>query len=724
MNATALLVSLVLCTLAPAFSAEYLPVCEKCLNPRITSKSGAGSPSAIAEAKVVPEDAAAWCAVNRPRDSYCAKMEVQNGGDGGRTSYKGSANCNAGVLQSIDGYEYRYAGVWPDGPGLGRPMLKDPTGNIPRWNSIVSGTGKARAEWHRFGGYSLTGQWEVLCGATVPPVASPAKRVAPTKTSSTNNAEWLASCFRCPAPTVTAKAGIGTASATAEGRITAAELRTSCSETDPQSVDACVRREMAELGNKIYRAQADCTTGHITTIEGQQYTLAGIWDNSDLGGGRTKWRGQDGQIVSRDNATNGLAISQQWETLCPGPVNPSLISRAAASPARPAPQAQQAPRTVPSVCSGKRYCEESNSFAAIIRDFRPSSLPDSTRIVSATIKFLNKTNRPLTLGYLRTAAVAIDERGNRYTLPTPENVRGIGEISGREFDPKFTIAAGQTADARFEFIWRWNGRDLLGQKAWDIELAVREAIEDAPRQFRFGAEHVLQFRGVPPAQSNLSEAAPQPVPQLTPQPTTPAEPVQQRPDACAGKRGCFDAGTFVGEIQHTTLTREGNFQDRIVRLTLLLRNTSQQPLSLAYVTKSSVLTDNMGNRFFWGNAGTHDMSAAGIGKVESNVADPQFTIAPGESRSATFTLRRRAARTDPDGTGYTYSVTLAELQVINAQQIRTAREHSLTFPDFALSASNPGAIQAAQPSAAPARPAQQSLKDLSNAIRGLSTKKR
>src|SRR5688572_3753548 len=70
----------------PLTAAEYLPVCEKCLNPRVFSKTGIGTAKAEAEAKVVQEDAAAWCAANRPRDPYCAREEVTNGGDGGRKS--------------------------------------------------------------------------------------------------------------------------------------------------------------------------------------------------------------------------------------------------------------------------------------------------------------------------------------------------------------------------------------------------------------------------------------------------------------------------------------------------------------------------------------------------------------------------------------------------------------------------------------------------------------
>lgn len=561
--------------------------------------------------------------------------------------------------------------------------------------------------------------------------APAAPRKATARPPATAQGEWLASCFRCPAPTVVSKSGIGTANAIAEARMTESELRTSCAETDPQNVEACVRREMADVGKKVYRATADCTIGRIKTIDEQQYTLAGIWDNSDIGGGRTKWRGADGQIVGRDNASGGLGISQQWEVLCPQPVSAGLLSRAAAA-ARQAPQttAGAAASNPPiqgaaavgapaSVCAGKRFCEESNNFAAIIRDFRPSTLPDSTRAVSATIKFLNKSNRPLVLGYVRTAAVAIDENGNRYTLASSTSVRGMGEIAGREFDPKFVLSPGQTADTRFEFVWRWNGRDIIGYKAWDIELAVREVAEVAPGQYRFGAEHSLQFRGVPPAPTTVSEiSAPPAQPAPVPTPAPVATPAPRQTDACAGKLRCFDAGSFATEIQHATLTREGTYQDRVVRLGIAIRNTGQQPISLAYVAKSSVLTDNLGNRFFWGTAGTYDMSASGIGKVESRSADPQLTLAPGESRMATFTLRRRTPKTDPDGASYTYSVSLAELQVINAQQVKTAREHSITIADFALSTSR--SPQAAAPSGS----TQQSIRDLTEAIRGLGKSKR
>ena len=130
--------------------------------------------------------------------------------------------------------------------------------------------------------------------------------------------EWLAVCSQCVNPTITSKSGIGTASAVAEAKITKAEVEGWCENWQPGD-KSCVEQKLAEEDlSKIYRATADCTVGRITAVDGRTYSLAGVWDNSDIGGGRTKWKDSDGQIVGRDNASGGLGISQQWEVLCPG----------------------------------------------------------------------------------------------------------------------------------------------------------------------------------------------------------------------------------------------------------------------------------------------------------------------------------------------------------------------------------------------------------------------
>lgn len=150
--------------------------------------------------------------------------------------------------------------------------------------------------------------------------------------TSVGAAEWLSLGSKHWAPAVTSKSGIGTANATAEAKVTREEIAGWCANWSPGDAD-CAKREWASAeAQKTYRATADCTRGRITAVDGNAYTLAGTWDNSDIGGGRSKWRDGSGRIVGRDNASGGLAISQQWEVLCPGPTKGTPTGTTGVSP--------------------------------------------------------------------------------------------------------------------------------------------------------------------------------------------------------------------------------------------------------------------------------------------------------------------------------------------------------------------------------------------------------
>lgn len=143
------------------------------------------------------------------------------------------------------------------------------------------------------------------------------------------------------APTIFKQSGIGTSNAIAEAKVTRAEIEGWCANWTPDD-KGCAQREMSsEMAKRVYRASADCSHGRITAVDGNTYSLAGTWDNSDIGGGRTRWRDKSGKIVGRDNASGGLAISQQWEVLCPGPLR--VAPAGAARPSRSSPPTPGAP---------------------------------------------------------------------------------------------------------------------------------------------------------------------------------------------------------------------------------------------------------------------------------------------------------------------------------------------------------------------------------------------
>jgi len=530
-------------------------------------------------------------------------------------------------------------------------------------------------------------------------------------------AGWLANpLHEEPSPAIVSIKGVGTANATAEARMKQQDLATYCKENAQQyaSAAACLKQMQTDYGNKVFRASADCTAGRITTSADLTYTLDGVWPASEIGHGRTRWRDAEGKVVPTNLADNGLYVSEQWETLCPGPVTPALIARAKGAPAAAAqaargaaPAAPGAAARVPSLCAAPTGCDDVGGFAARVTDFRTSQYDQNTKVVSATVRFVNKTTRPLVLGYVRNAAVAINEAGNRYTIASPDNVRGIGEIAGGQFDPKFTVAPGQAADTRFEFAWRWNGSEIIGQRAWDMDLTVREVNEVAPGQYRFGQEHALQLKGLVP--SNAANATPAagavsgvPGGVAVPRPgtPTPAAPQAAQVDACAGLQRCYDAGPFVAEIvQVTPSITKLTYNWHIMTMSIRFRNKTNAPLALGYIARSGALVDNFGNRYVPSNPD----DVRGIGKVDAQKADPQFTLQPGEARAATFMQAREIRDTNrPMGQTFTFSLSIAQLEVLyNGQQIRTTREHSLTFADWPIAGAAPSSGNAAPGNAVP-----------------------
>jgi hypothetical protein len=70
--------------------------------------------------------------------------------------------------------------------------------------------------------------------------------------------------------------------------------------------------------------------------------------------------------------------------------------------------------------------------------------------------------------------------------------------------------------------------------------------------------------------------------------------------------------------------------------------------------------------------------AAGIGTVTRAKANPQFVLAPGASRDATFTVSRYK-RDSKIGSTFTFDLTIAPLEMLAGEQIRVLREYAVGF---------------------------------------------
>lgn len=154
--------------------------------------------------------------------------------------------------------------------------------------------------------------------------------------------DWLPLGSKNWSPSIFSKSGIGTANAKASAKATRKDIADWCENWQPGDKQ-CVSGTLAtEEAKRSYHASADCTRGRITAVDGNTYTLAGKWNDRDIGGGRARFRDAGGQFVGRDNASGGLGIALQWEILCPETGRPPPRGAVVAAPA-PAPRPAVAP---------------------------------------------------------------------------------------------------------------------------------------------------------------------------------------------------------------------------------------------------------------------------------------------------------------------------------------------------------------------------------------------
>jgi hypothetical protein len=324
------------------------------------------------------------------------------------------------------------------------------------------------------------------------------------------------------------------------------------------------------------------------------------------------------------------------------------------------------------------------------------SLQGQWKVLTTTLRFRNKLNRPLALGYVLGSGGATDDRGNRYVVKDGDT-RGIGFIS-QQPDAKFVMAPGDTGDARFTLVW--GGQGIFGT-TFDLDLTVREIVQVGNGQTTLGPEYPLQIVGLvdgarsagpgvaqAPGTAPAAGSAPaigaasastnsQPAPGGAP-PAQTASPFGLPAPAggahCAAGTSCYDAGSFSVTLGQTATAASG--KNQLVRLALRVKNQTNQPLVLAYKSGTSTAVDEQGNRYTWGQPGTHDASALGIGTLEGTRIDPQFQIAPGGTRDMQMVLTRFNAGSTPAGRTFTLDTVLVELRG-SGQQWQKVRENAV-----------------------------------------------
>jgi len=181
---------------------------------------------------------------------------------------------------------------------------------------------------------------------------------------------------------------------------------------------------------------------------------------------------------------------QRGQVASPQPQQQGVSSSVWAAP----PQATQANSAFQSACGNQPMCYDAPDFAVAVVDFR-MSMASGYKLIDATLRFVNKTNQPLILGYLDGSAVALDDQGNRYVPYGNRGLAGIGLVNGNTADPKFVLQPGAAGDARWELLWRPGAQDPIGS-AFDVSMTIREVTTLVGGQHALGGEIPLRFQGL------------------------------------------------------------------------------------------------------------------------------------------------------------------------------------------------------------------------------------
>jgi hypothetical protein len=139
---------------------------------------------------------------------------------------------------------------------------------------------------------------------------------------------------------------------------------------------------------------------------------------------------------------------------------------------------------------------------------------------------------------------------------------------------------------------------------------------------------------------------------------------------------CFNAGPFLANVSQMTLSQQGGWH--VIAMDIQFQNTTNQPLIIAYHDGSMVMTDNNGATYQ--GAGGNPGELQGMGIDRGGQTDPQFVLGAGQTSSARFSVARARPANSPIGTGYTYNLTIDQLQTQNGASALVVRSYNLNFP--------------------------------------------
>jgi serine/threonine protein kinase len=313
-------------------------------------------------------------------------------------------------------------------------------------------------------------------------------------------------------------------------------------------------------------------------------------------------------------------------------------------------------------CGGAPTCYSSGSLVVKAVRAWPRVVHYTSSVerwVTVTLQVRNSGSQPMALAYKTATAQLTDNTGHRYENDRrlgQQTVHGIGIITPQATNAQLMLAPMETRDIILDNSANIPGRDTIGTVYdYDIELIELEPLP--ARQFRQVRAHAVSLH-------DLRDAVPA---------------VVERAATDTMRYATAGFTVSLGEVTAKETPYTGT-HDRLMTITLSIRNDRDKPLILGYHAGSERLTDEAGHHFD-GDARHGERYVTGIGLVRENSADGRFVLNPGESKTATF-LNQVNIRNGEPSRAYSFDLVLDELERYPSGQVLPIHSYVVAFHDF------------------------------------------
>ncbi|HEY1132484.1 MAG TPA: hypothetical protein VGF12_23965 [Roseateles sp.] len=338
-------------------------------------------------------------------------------------------------------------------------------------------------------------------------------------------------------------------------------------------------------------------------------------------------------------------------------------------------------------CAGVANCRNLGPFTAAVVKVNVTRQDNVTAYqgVRTTVRFTNVSDRPLILGYRDRSSAVSDNQGLAYRWSA--KAYGIGVVARGSADPQFQLAPGESREASFDGVLQYSMRRQVAGNVFSHDITIVELGLVGAQQVRELRDHAVGFTGLT-GTSGFAAGPRDATVALSPPPPTTAGDI----GSCAGAApgSCQAAGPLIAQAVRVNVTQSGNVTAyQTVRVTVRFTNAGAEPLILGWRKGSSAVSDETGQAYRWAS------KVAGIGVVDGASADPQFRLAPGESREATFesTLQYSVRRSHP-GRVFSQDMTVVQLGLVGPTQVRSVHDYALSFSNLSSGMATPGGVAA------------------------------